>query len=293
MKTYLAIAAATALSSAGLYGTGVIWGSDQTSLFEAELAGDQNANAVYPMALDDVYSKLISTPIIDAVGQNSQNDFAPQIIISTQNNHQITWQMKIQNVPVADVVVDLTPESDTTRVTFDINIADNSIIAAAASKDTSVGELNRISRLLVALIVDYRLTGKQIDESQIRQVFSAYDIANSAKKLAAIRQVMGPSFGTQEPQIEYVVPDEQFDDVDIDYSPESITDPTDPTDATIGEVAEEIAAQDAAADAAERAALRAIRRAEKDAEQAAEMAEHAAQQAEQAAHAARRAAYRN
>ena len=291
MKTYLAIAAATALSSAGLYGTGVIWGRDQTSLFEAELAGDQNANAVYPMALDDVYSKLISTPIIDAVGQNSQNDFAPQIIISTQNNRQITWQMKIQNVPVADVVVDLTPESDTTRVTFDINIADNSIIvAAAASKDTSVGELNRISRLLVALIVDYRLTGKQIDESQIRQVFSAYDIANSAKKLAAIRQVMGPSFGTHEPQIEYVVPDEQFDDVDIDYSPESITDPT---DATIGEVAEEIAAQDAAADAAERAAVRAIRRAEKDAEQAAEMAEHAAQQAEQAAIAARRAAYRN
>jgi hypothetical protein len=291
MKTYLAIAAATVISSAGLYGTGVIWGSDQTSLFEAELTGDQNANAVYPMALDDVYSKLISTPIIDAVGQNSPNDLAPQIIISTQNNRQITWQMKIQNVAVADVVVNLTPESDTTRVTFDINIADNSIItAAAASKDTSVDELKRISRLLVALVVDYRLTGKQINESQIRHVFSAYDIASSANKLAAIRQVMGPSFGAQEPPIEYILPDEQFDDFDIDYSPESITDPT---DATIGDVAEEIAAQDAAANAAERAAARAIRRAENDAERAAEMAEYAAQQAEQAAYAARSAAFRN
>jgi hypothetical protein len=297
MKISIAIVAAMAVSSAGLYGTGVIGGGAYDNMFEAQLNGDAGSDVEYPVALEDVFTKLISTPVIDEANREFGNNFAPQIIISARSDRQITWKVNFQSEHIATVVIDLTPVSaGSTRANLTVNVANNSILLAASSaSDTDVQELEKLSRLMIAILIDYRLTGKRADAAMVKAALYDYPNAKDLEaKLMAIDRVARLRFGSSIPEPEIPEYLEMEDGENYDMSPASATEPT---DSTIGEATEELY-QDHDASGNSAAVERAIERAERDAEraseQAAEAAERAGAAAERAAmqaqYAARRAA---
>ena len=286
MKIYIAAAALAAISSAGLYGTGIIGGGDETSLFDAELAGDGEAAADYPMAIDDVYSKLISTPVIDAIARSSKDHFIPQVIISSQNNRQIVWRMKFQNENLGDLVINLIPtNADTTRVTFQINIADSSILAAASAavdNDTNRQQLEKLSRMLIAAAIDQRLSGKPIEMDAIKASYSNRELKNLDARISAIQHAINLRFAETAPSADLEDMQEQFETSDEDFSPETATDPT---DASIGEIDSELPIGEQELSEMY-TAEQAVRRAGRAANMAAAAADAAAEQAASAARAA-------
>jgi hypothetical protein len=289
MKIPIAILAFSTLSSAGLYGTGVIGGDAYESMFEAELNDDSDAEVTYPMAMEDVFSKLISTPVIEAFNKGGKKGFAPQIVISAKGNRQITWTVNVQNEHVGDVVIDLiSADAASTQVKLLVNIADNSILTAAdSSSHSDIDKLEKLSRLLIAMVIDQRLSGTLFGPDKIR---SAYFTDPNAQylmvKLAAIESVLSSRSGSPLPELDTL----DFNDDDIDdyyeHSPESMTEPT---DATIGEV-DQSSDWSSGSYEAEREIRNAERAAERASEQAAEAVARASQRAAEAAERAAEAA---
>jgi hypothetical protein len=297
MKSSIVYAALATLSSAGLYGSGVIGGGAYDNMFEAQLNGDAGSDVEYPIALEKVFTKLISTPVIDEANRGFGNNLAPQIIISTRSDRQITWKVNFQSELIATVIIDLSPvDTGSTRVNLSVNLASNNILLAAnAESNSDVRELEKLSRLMIAILIDFRLTGKLIDQTMIRDAFYGHPNAKDLEaKLLAIERIAQLRFGPSMPEAEILDYTDMEDDENYDMSPVSATQPT---DSTIGEITDELYQdEDSAGNSA--AIERAIERAERDRERASERAAEAAERASaaaeraamQAQYAARRAA---